>query len=706
MLTLFAQEIRQIPFIRIVVPFILGLIVELYIPASANFLTPVFAFFIVLLVVIFVFFSKNTYKRRLWNGLLLYLAVFTFALIRAETASVSIPEILNQKVIVKATLIEPLTVKANSEKTVLESKYITTKNKTVHQSYKILTYFEKDSTIKLTYGDQILFTTTLSELKNPGNPDEFDYAGYLRNKGITAQCYIEAENFERIDSAQGNKLIAFALQTRQKLSGIYKRNHIAGDELAVLSALTLGDKSELEPETKTAYVNAGAMHILAVSGLHVGIIYVIISYILKFLKKFKIGRYKVGIVISALLTLLVLWFFAFLTGFSPSVQRAAVMFSFITVGDALQRRVNIYNSLAASAFVLLVYNPRLILAVGFQLSYIAVLSIVYIQPRLEQLLTFKFLPLQKIWVLTTVSIAAQIGTLPISLMYFHVFPNWFALSNLIVIPLATIIVYTAGLMLVVSGISFLSEGIGYVLKFVVKLLNLAVDSINNLPYSATKNIAFELTDTLFLYVIIIGILIFFQYKQRKHLFYTFGLIVIYFAFLVNHELIQYKQHKMLVYNVRKSSLIQFVHNNKILNFGDSLLMSDNRYDYAVGNHLNNMGIRTSDFYRLDSAKSIHNELLFKKNEYILYGDKKIALLSKKEQSLFISDTSVHLDCVILSGNEYFFIADIQNLYRPDIIVFDSSNKLNRIERWKEECDTLNQAFHSVPEQGAFVLDCR
>ena len=178
------------------------------------------------------------------------------------------------------------------------------------------------------------------------------------------------------------------------------------------------------------------MHVLAVSGLHVGIIFFILNFLLTPLNRNKrLLKIKLFLLVGAL------WFYAFLTGLSPSVMRSCTMFSFIVVGENLNKRTNIYNTLAASAFLLMLINPLIIFGAGFQLSYIAVISIVFFQPRLAALVAVKNRILKYVWDLFTVSVAVQIGTAPISIFYFHQFPVYFWLSNFIVIPGAALILY-------------------------------------------------------------------------------------------------------------------------------------------------------------------------------------------------------------------------------------------------------------------------
>jgi competence protein ComEC len=701
--TLLARELRQIPFIRLIVPFIAGILIELkleYLPDTLS--AGIFLLFLILLLPLIG--TKISYGKRFWVGVLVYSALFLSGGLLAKTRISPIPDFPKEAVIVKAVITEPLSEKPNSFQTVLQTHFFAYDSLLIPVETKLIAYLEKDSTRSFFYGDEIIFQSRISEVQNPGNPDEFDYKSYLLNRAVTGQCYIETEKLERTAQKKGNPIIALGLNTRNLLSQIYRDYGIEGDEFAVLKALTLGDKSELNPETREAYAKAGAMHILAVSGLHVGIIYFILNYIFGFLDKIKIKRYMPGRILKAIVLFIGLWFFALLTGFSPSVQRAAVMFSFVVAGNMLNRRINIYNSLSASAFFLLIYNPLLITAVGFQLSYIAVISIVYLQPRLQKLITFKQGILHKIWVLTTVSVAAQIGTTPISFLYFHLFPNWFFLSNLIVIPLATLIVYNAGLLLAVSALPYISDMFALSLKYTVKLLNGSVTFIEQLPASATENIPFELADTIFWYLIIISLLIFFQYKQIRQLQISIAILIVYLGFLGVEDLQHNNQQRLMVYNIRNASIIQFIKGNSAVSICDTSLHRSVNYEFAVKTHELNSSIHDNTFLELEQVR--YHDFLYRKDEFLFFGEKTIVFLNNKEQSRFSSAKSFDADCVILSGNEYFFMDDIQNLYNPEMVVFDSSNKLNRIERWKEECDTLGIKYHSVPEEGVFVLNAK
>ncbi len=430
----FVQELRQLPLLRLLVPLIIGILFQI----EFNIRLEYFLYFIIISLIIWFLINKfydGVYKFRFLFGTIISIIFFAFGAILTNLNTAKKFQFTDKQIIATAIISEFPEEKKNTFKTLLKINQVLSDSIKYTGSSKIITYIQKDSlTNKLTYGDKIIFSGRPRNVKNPGNPHEFDHKKYLFGKSIIEQMYLKSGSWRILEHNKASSIFSFAGKLRKKLKQIYKNFSINGQDLAVLSALTLGDKSELTEETQRSYVSSGAMHILAVSGLHVGIIYFVLNYIFSFLDKLKIRKYNYGKFIKAVILLFSLWFFALLSGLSPSVRRASIMFSFFIVGATLSRTINIYNSLGASAFLLLVINPYLIKSVGFQLSYIAVLSIVYLQPKIENIFIIRNKILFKIWLLISVSIAAQIGTAPIALYYFHIFPNWFILTNLIVIP--------------------------------------------------------------------------------------------------------------------------------------------------------------------------------------------------------------------------------------------------------------------------------
>jgi competence protein ComEC len=347
-------------------------------------------------------------------------------------------------------------------------------------------------------GDILLFGDRPAEVGRPLNPGQFDYGTYLFNKGFSGTLYLRTSPIALRPVHESFRPF-YALQCwREKAIEIFRQFDFEERELGVVSALVLGKRELVDPDTRSAYANAGTVHILAVSGLHVGIIYLFIAFVLaKGLpgKKLKLTR--------LLITLLLLWVYAGITGLSPSVLRAATMFSFIALGRHVGKFGSIYNMLGVSAFVLLLANPFLIKEVGFQLSYLAVAGIVYIYPKVFPLLSKGNWFWDKIWALLVVSFSAQIATFPLSIYYFNQFPNYFLLTNLLVIPLATVILYLGILTILGSWIPFIGSILALLLKTALKFLNDVIFFSSALPNATTTGLYFSVGATILVYLIIL-----------------------------------------------------------------------------------------------------------------------------------------------------------------------------------------------------------
>ncbi|GAB3571566.1 ComEC/Rec2 family competence protein [Hymenobacter daeguensis] len=328
------------------------------------------------------------------------------------------------------------------------------------------------------YGEVWLIRGHPDPSKPPLNPGEFDYARYLEYRQVYHQQYLHPDQYRRLRLAPPNVLIFWSMQAAKQLDGVFRHYLHAKREYAIASALVLGIKDDVDSETKQAYSSTGTSHIMAVSGLQVGLLFYALSWLLQKL----FGRVPGFRIWSALLGLGVIWSYAFLTGLSASVLRAAVMFTFFIIGKAWGRQSSIFNTLGVAAFFLLVWNPFLVADVGFQLSFLAVLSIVYVQPRIARWLDVEgyfyarrrpWQPkvaqrfwqgsgwlLDKIWQAVALSLAAQVATFGLGLYYFHQFPFSFLFSNLVAVPISSGAVYVGLALLAVKG---LMAGLGMLL---------------------------------------------------------------------------------------------------------------------------------------------------------------------------------------------------------------------------------------------------
>ena len=307
----------------------------------------------------------------------------------------------------------------------------------------------------------------------------------------------------------------------------YQANGLQGEELAIASALTLGDKSMLDKELKRSYSATGASHVLAVSGLHVGIIYLVIIALLQQL--FRGNRFKP---IRVILALTGLWSYAFVAGLSASVVRASVMFSLVSIGEMMRRKSPSLNIVFASAFLMLLYEPRYLNDVGFQLSYAAVFAILLLHERIYKSLKISNFILDKAWSLTSVSIAAQLGTMPIMLYHFHQFSNCFWLSGLIVIPAATLLIYGCSLLLMATSFPVISNVIGSLLSGLIKGMNSSIRWLEGLPHSNVSGIAFGGIDVLLLYALLGSLLAVVQEQSFRRISILLSILLTYSCHLL------------------------------------------------------------------------------------------------------------------------------------------------------------------------------
>lgn len=321
------------------------------------------------------------------------------------------------------------------------------------------------------YGDVWLVRGAPAPSKAPLNPGEFDYRRYLEYHQVYHQQFIHPDQYRKLATAPPSYVRAVAMRTARVLDGVFRQYVHAKREYALASALVLGIKDEVDQETKQAYANTGTTHIMAVSGLQVGLLFGAVTWLLGFVPGRRGAMFRL---VAALLGLGIIWSYAFLTGLSASVLRAAVMFSFLIVARAGGRQTNMFNTLAVAAFCLLCHDPYLLCDVGFQLSFLAVISIVYLQPRIvawvdvrgyflakqrpwQPPITQRFwkatsVVLDKTWQATALSLAAQVATFPLGLYYFHQFPLSFLLSNLVAVPISSLAVYVGLGLLVLKGL--------------------------------------------------------------------------------------------------------------------------------------------------------------------------------------------------------------------------------------------------------------
>ena len=587
------KTIQQIPFLRLTTALIAGIILGDLFEFSLLYL----AISIFLIAVFLIWLNYHyTFKRLVLFGVGVHLLV--------AGIGIWVVENYNKKPVFythgnfSATVLEILQEKPNSFQSVLRIKAVF-RNDTVFKSdEKIMVYFAKSEESRiLEPGQNIIFRQSPQLIKNNNNPFEFDYAAYLSRKKIYRQVYLPQDRWTHFGLKPSFSLTTFAEATRMQLLDIYRIQNLGEKEFNVLSALTLGFKRGLDPDTKKVFVSAGAMHVLAVSGLHVGIVFIVLSFFLGFLKKHKSGRILyIFLIVSAL------WCFAFVTGLSPSVRRAASMFTFVLIGQSLKRPPNIYNSLAVSAFFLLLVNPNSLFEAGFQLSYSAVIGIVFLQPKLQKIFTFRYAFFRYVWALFTVSVAAQIATFPISIFYFNQFPVYFWLSNLVVIPAVTLLIPLGISLLVFNWIPVITSVLSFLIQLILTYVIQFLTFIEQIPFSVFE-FNFLNLELVFIYGILFSMFLFVEFRSslyfKSFLFFTLVLAAVSFSI----QTLMLYRNEIIIYNFPNQAVIHLISGKRNYIVSENELPETGHEIETVKNTLRNMKLKTPVYIRCDNFYS-------------------------------------------------------------------------------------------------------
>lgn len=521
--------------------------------------------------------------------------------------------------------------------------------------------------------------TQLAAVSAPPNPHQFNYKKYLERQGIYRQVFLSPSGYY-ILTEKVSSLYGYAAHWRAKINNALQRNGFAGDELAVVNALLLGQQQDISEEVYQNYSKAGAIHILAVSGLHVSIFVVILNVLLAPLERLKKGRLVKLIIMVALL-----WLFALIAGLSASVVRSVAMFSFIAWAMHLRRVTHIYNILAISMFFLLLSKPSFLLDVGFQLSYAAVFSIVWLQPMLYRWWLPRFKAADFFWKILTVTLAAQVGVAPITLYYFHQFPGLFFVSNLIIIPFVGIIL-GAGLLLVVLALidwlpAFLAEGY----RFLIYWMNGFVDWVADRESFLFDDIPFDEKWLLALYVLLVlGVMV-----GRKPVFSRIA------CFLIAILLLQ----GILIsdrYNTAKTYRLIVFHKNRQTLIGEQKGAQFTVYaaEKSVSGDRMVRGYITAERIGTVAEKPLQNLYCTPNGKLLLHID-----------SLGIYNIPrLRADYVLLSHAPKINLERVLAFLKPTLVIADGSNYKSDIARWKKSCEKQRIPFYATGEKGAYILN--
>jgi len=515
--------------------------------------------------------------------------------------------------------------------------------------------------------------------RSPNNPNQFDYGGYLENQQIYGQLYVESSEI-KISSILDKSIAFYASLLRNRIIKNLEKNHFHKSELSVVVALILGQQQDISPEVVRDYQYAGAVHVLSVSGLHVGFILLFITFLLK-----PFPNTKTGSTIKLIIVITFLWAFGILAGLAPSVVRSVTMFSFVAVGMYLRRSINIYNTLAVSALLILLFQPSFLFDVGFQLSYVALYFIVWLQPLFASAWCSKYKIVKYFWEIITVSFAAQIGTFPMSIYYFHQFPGLFFVTNIIILPGMTIILGLGVIVMLFAAFDWVWIPLIKVLEWSIWLLNKIIAWVASFENFVFKDISLHLYSMWSLYLVIFSIIIW----AKKPTFPKFAVslfsIILLQLVTIYVKYSNQKAQEFIVFNKQGSSIVTERYGDKVTEYCSDDIEKNPKDNLVLKSYL------IANYCVLHKKKAIPNLFYFK--------NKKIAVID----STGAYPEKEHPDILLLINSPKINLERVFQNWKPQEVVADASNYKSYCKTWKATCVKEKIPFHDTAEKGFFKL---
>jgi competence protein ComEC len=523
--------------------------------------------------------------------------------------------------------------------------------------------------------DRIILYGTIQPISDPKNPNPFDFKQHMRHNGIYHQITLTTKDIVEVKK-EAHTLFGLAYKFRALLIQKLNQTPIETQEKSIIQALILGDKSSMESELYKTYASAGAVHILAVSGLHVGIVLLILNFLFRPLQTLPKGKW-----IKMMLIILALWTFAFIAGFSPSVVRAVTMFSLFTLADISNRPTNSINTLFLSYLLLLLIEPNWLFQVGFQLSYLAVASILWLQPKLSQLWRPRGWLLKKIWGLITVTIAAQIGVGPLSIYYFNQFPGMFLITNMVVLPFLALLLTYGLIVIVLASFDLLPDIFAKGYHLLIEWLNYFMKWTAAQSTFLFKNLSLSSWSVVFIYVLIISFLLA-LYQRKRPWGYLFLVGCILF---LTHSLYEkaVEKNEWVLFHLYGKNLMALKNNTDISIYASSSQLESDEI-FALKSYGLKKGKPLTPVIDIPKVFELNNDTYIILDSLGIYPEYKQAIL------VLTHNPKIHLDRLIEAID-------------PKLIIADGSNYSNYVSRWKSTCKTKQIPFYATEERGAYRM---
>ena len=677
------MRVLQFPLIKITGCFVFGLLLAHY--AKPPFSVALIALIISFIAVIITYFiPRKTIIPKNHFGIATFLAafligVFTFVSNNQTRNKLHYIHFISTQ---KKNYTATITLKEKLKNTAVNNRYvaqmITLNGK---ESFgKVLLNIKKDQSIpNLEIGSSLKIEGYFYKNRSPNNPNQFDYGSYLENRQIYGQLYTSASDI-KLNSVVEKSIAYYASLWRNRIIKNLEKNHFHKSELSVVIALLLGQQQDISPEVVKDYQYAGAVHVLSVSGLHVGFILLFITYLLK-----PFPNTRTGSILKLIIVITFLWAFGILAGLAPSVVRSVTMFSFVAVGMFLRRSINIYNTLAVSALLILLFQPSFLFDVGFQLSYVALYFIVWLQPFLASAWNPKYIILRQFWEIITVSFAAQIGTLPISIYYFHQFPGLFFVTNIVILPGMSLILGLGVIVMFLAALDWVWMPLLKSLECCIWALNKIIAWVASFENFVFKDIPLHYFSMWGLYLVIFSSFIWMKKPSYRKFIATLFALIILQIIAIPIKYTNEKAEEFIVFNKQRTSIFTERIGDKVTVFSSENLENNANSNLVLKSYL------VANYCSIQNKKTIPN-LLYFKNKKILVIDSSGAYLEKERPDilLLINSPKINLDRVFEN-------------WKPQKVVVDASNFKSYCKAWKATCAKEKIPFHDTAEKGFFKL---
>lgn len=684
MCTFNSMKTLEFPLARITISFVLGILIAYYLKPTPEF---VFALLFIAGIIFSIsyFLSKRKTTNAVYFGLTTYLLAFG---IGASTQIVHTDYFQkNNYVHCKSVFDQPhwisLTLREKLKSTSFNERYIAIINQIDGRKYsgRVLLNIKKDSLNRpLEMGTHLKLNGAFYKQLPSKNPSQFDYSNYLENIQIYAQIYTGANDI-KISSVINKDIWYYSSRLRTKILKNLEKNHFNSAELNVAAALILGQQQDISPEIIRDYQYAGAVHILSVSGLHIGFILLFVTFILKPFPNTRRGAF-----IKLIIILLSLISFGIIAGLAPSVVRSVTMFSFVAIGMYLRRSTNIFHTLLVSILIILLFQPSFLFNVGFQLSYVALFFILWLQPLLANLWLPKNKVAKYLWDILTVSFAAQIGAFPLSIYYFHQFPGLFFVTNLVVIPFLSIIMALGVLVMVLAAFDYVPLFLSKSLEWLILCMNKIINWVASFEQFIIRDIPFNWYFLVSLYLLIITIILWFKKPDFTRLVsILISVIVLQVTYFETHSTTQ-SQRELVVFNIKKNTLITERTGENVALFANKGLLT------TVDKNKNLTSYLMANFSSLKSKNRVKNLLFF--------DGKKILIVD----SLGVYPKNIRPDIMLITQSPKINFERLFQTLKPKMVVADASNYRSYVDFWKATCLKQEIPFHATGEKGFYRIN--